>query len=430
MRQINARGRCNIGGRGYSFAMQFNFWFFFIVAAFVIFWKVDFFTTLLNLKSLSAEVPSIFSDIFDADTYAKSQEYTRVRSVFGIGRGVMAVVVFFTFWWLGGFQWLDSWAREFGRGPILTGMIFIGALFLANYLISIPFDLYSTFKIEADFGFNQMTFGTWLGDQVKGLLLGAIIGAPLLALILWLFQTVPNAWLWGWGVMTVFSVFMLYISPTLIMPLFNKFQPIGNGPLKDEIHKMAEKCDYPLKEVSIMDGSKRSTKSNAFFTGFGNNKRIALFDTLVEKHTVPELVAVLAHEIGHFKKKHIVKGMIISFLTSGVIFFLLGRMMENRSLFDAFGVENTSIYLSLVLFGILMQPLGELLGIAGNVMSRKHEFEADAYAAHVTEDPGAMISALKKLSKDNLSNLTPHPAYVFLNYSHPPVIERIEALEK
>lgn len=410
--------------------MQFNAWFFFIVAAFVIFWKVDFFTTLLNMKSLSPGVPDAFRDIFDADTYAKSQEYTRIRSVFGIGKSVLSIVVFFTFWWLVGFQWLDNWVRGFECGPILTGMIFVGVLFLANYLLTIPLDLYSTFKIEADFGFNKMTFGTWMGDQVKALILGVIIGAPMLALILWLFQTVPNAWLWGWVVTTVFSLFLAYVSPTYIMPLFNKFEPIGNGPLKDEIHKMAEKCDFPLKEVSIMDGSKRSSKSNAFFTGFGNNKRIALFDTLVEKHTVPELVAVLAHEIGHFKEKHIVKGITISILTTGLMFFLLGRMMESRSLFDAFGVKETSVYLSLVLFGILMQPVGELLGIGGNILSRKHEFEADAYAAKVTGDPDAMVSALKQLSKDNLSNLTPHPAYVFLNYSHPPVIQRIEALRE
>lgn len=410
--------------------MQFNAWFFFIVAAFVIFWKVDFFITLLNMKSLSPEVPDAFRDIFDANTYAKSQEYTRIRSVFGIGKSVLSIVVFFTFWWLGGFQWLDNWVRGFECGPILTGMIFVGVLFLANYLLTIPLDLYSTFKIEADFGFNKMTFGTWMGDQAKALILGVIIGAPMLALILWLFQTVPNAWLWGWVVTTVFSLFLAYVSPTYIMPLFNKFEPIGNGPLKDEIHKMAEKCDFPLKEVSIMDGSKRSSKSNAFFTGFGNNKRIALFDTLVEKHTVPELVAVLAHEIGHFKEKHIVKGITISILTTGLMFFLLGRMMESRSLFDAFGVKETSVYLSLVLFGILMQPVGELLGIGGNILSRKHEFEADAYAAKVTGDPDAMVSALKQLSKDNLSNLTPDPAYVFLNYSHPPVIQRIEALRE
>ncbi|NNE90425.1 MAG: M48 family metallopeptidase [Verrucomicrobiales bacterium] len=408
--------------------MQINGWFFFIVIALVILWKVDYFTTLLNLKSLSPEVPKGFEDTFDAETYEQSQEYTRSRAVFGVAESVFSLVLFFVFWWLGGFGWLDSWVRGFNQGPIMSGLIFIGVLYVAFSLVTMPFQIYSIFGIEEKFGFNKMSFGLYLADQAKGYLLAAVIGLPILALILWIFQAVPHAWLWGWGATTAFSLLLAYVAPTLILPLFNKFEPLEDGELKSEIHAMAEKCDYPLKEVTQMDGSKRSTKSNAFFTGFGNNKRIALFDTLIAKHTVPELVAVLAHEIGHFKKRHIVKGMVISILTTGVLFFLLGRMMENRSLFDAFGVEQTSVYVSLVLFGILMQPFGQILGVAGNALSRKHEFEADAYAAKVTGEPDAMISALKTLSKDNLSNLTPHPAYVFLNYTHPPVPERIAAL--
>ena len=227
---------------------------------------------------------------------------------------------------------------------------------------------------------------------------------------------------------TTFSLVLAYVAPTWIMPLFNQFKPLEEGELKTEIHAMAEKCEFPLKEVSIMDGSKRSAKSNAFFTGFGNNKRIALFDTLVENHTVPELVGVLAHEIGHFKKRHIVKSLVIGIVTTGAMFFLLGMMMENRALFDAFGVKETSVYVSLVLFGILMSPVNDILSVAGNALSRKHEFEADAYAAEVTDNPQAMADALRKLSKDNLSNLTPHPFYVWLNYTHPPVTQRIEAL--
>jgi STE24 endopeptidase len=250
----------------------------------------------------------------------------------------------------------------------------------------------------------------------------------LLAALLWIFQTVPMAWLWGWGLVTGFSLLLAYVAPTWIMPLFNKFEPLEEGALKTEIHAMAEKCEFPLKEVSVMDGSKRSAKSNAFFTGFGNNKRIALFDTLIENHTVPELVGVLAHEIGHFKKRHIVKSLVIGILTTGVTFFLLGLMMQNRALHDAFGVKETSVYVSLVLFGILMSPVNDLLSIGSHWLSRKHEFEADAYAADVTGNPTAMADALRKLSKDNLSNLTPHPFYVFLNYTHPPVTERVKAL--
>ncbi len=408
--------------------MEYNAWFIAIVLGLFLMWKLDLFATLLNLKALSGEIPATFEGFVDEEAYEQSQEYTRVRAVFGIGEGIFSLVLLFVFWWLGGFGWLDEQVRALGYGPIVSGLIFVVALMLAHHVIDLPFNLYSTFVIEEKFGFNRTTFGTWVLDQLKGLVLGALIGLPLLAALLWIFQSVPMAWIWGWGLVTVFSLALTYVAPTWIMPLFNKFEPLDEGELKTEIHAMAEKCDFPLKEVFVMDGSKRSSKSNAFFTGFGNNKRIALFDTLIENHTVPELVGVLAHEIGHYKRRHIVKSMIIGVVTTGAMFFLLGMMMENRALFDAFGVKETSVYVSLILFGILMSPVNDLLSIGGSLLSRKHEFEADAYAAEVTGNPGAMADALRKLSKDNLSNLTPHPFYVFLNYSHPPVAERVKAL--
>jgi len=415
------------GSRKYP--MQFNIWFFAIVISLFLIWKLEFISTLLNMKALSSEVPGLFRDILDQEKYELSQDYTRTKAVIGIGEGIFSLTLLFAFWWLGGFAWLDNVVRGFGKGPIVSGLIFVGALVVAQAIISLPFDFYNTFVVEEKFGFNQTTFGTYVADLIKGAVLAVVIGVPLLAGLLWIFENVTMAWLWGWGLMTVVSLFLAYVAPTWIMPLFNKFEPIEEGELKTGIHEMAEKCDFPLTEVSIMDGSKRSSKSNAFFTGFGKKKRIALFDTLVEKHTVPELVGVLAHEIGHYKKKHIVTGMIVSILTMGVMFFLLGLMMNNRGLFDAFGIKETSIYVSLVLFGILMSPLNTVLSISGNMLSRKHEFEADAYAAQVTGHPEEMANALKKLSKDNLSNLTPHPFYVFLNYSHPPVVERIAALQ-
>jgi STE24 endopeptidase len=383
---------------------------------------------LLNLKALSSEIPATFEEFIDENAYEQSQEYTRSRATFGIGEGIFSLILLFVFWWLGGFAWLDVQVRAFGYGPLITGLIFVAALILANQIITIPFDLYSTFVIEEKFGFNRTTLATWIMDQAKGLLLGAFFGLPLLAALIWIFQSVPMAWLWGWLLVTVFSLALTYVAPTWIMPLFNKFQPLKDGQLKTEIHLMAEKCEFPLQEVFVMDGSKRSSKSNAFFTGFGKTKRIALFDTLIENHTVPELVGVLAHEIGHYKCRHIVKSIVTGGLTTGAMFFLLGVMMENRALFDAFGVKETSVYVSLILFGILMSPISDLLSIGGSVMSRKHEFEADAYAAEVTGNPVAMADALRKLSKDNLSNLTPHPFYVFVNYSHPPVSERVRAL--
>lgn len=409
--------------------MQYNVWFIAIVLCLFLLWKVDLISTLLNLKSLSPEIPESFQGLVDEEDYQQSQEYTRAKAVFGIGEGIFSLIVLFVFWWLGGFGLLDDRVRGLDHGPLITGMIFIGALLFAQQILAIPFNLYQTFILEEKFGFNRTTFATWVMDRVKGGLIGLVIGAPLLALLLWLFQSVPMAWLWGWLVVTGFSLLLAYVAPTWIMPLFNKFEPLPEGELKTAIHSMAEKCDFPLKEVSVMDGSKRSAKSNAFFTGFGNNKRIALFDTLVENHTTDELVGVLAHEIGHFKERHIVKSMAVGIITTGVMFFLLGLMLNNRSLFDAFGVKETSVYVSLVLFGILMSPLNQVLSVAGNALSRKHEFEADAYAAKATGKPEAMIDALKKLSKDNLSNLTPHPFYTFLNYTHPPVVERIEALD-
>ncbi|MDF1860267.1 MAG: M48 family metallopeptidase [Verrucomicrobiales bacterium] len=408
--------------------MQINAWFLIIVLALFLFWKLDLFATLLNLKALTPEIPDSFREFVDEEVYETSQEYTKAKAVLGIGESIFSLVVLFTFWWLGGFGWLDNAVRGYEQGPIVTGLFFIGALLVAQQILSTPFDLYGTFGLEEKFGFNRSTLATWCMDRVKGAVLGVLIGAPLLAALLWIFQTVPVAWLWGWILTTAFSLALTYIAPTWIMPLFNKFEPLPEGELKTEIHSMAEKCEFPLKEVTVMDGSKRSAKSNAFFTGLGNNKRIALFDTLIENHTVAELVGVLAHEIGHFKKRHIVKSLVIGILTTGAMFFLLGLMMENRSLFDAFGVEKTSVYVSLVLFGILMSPINDLLSIAGNAMSRKHEFEADAYAAEVTGNPEAMANALRKLSKDNLSNLTPHPFYVLLNYTHPPVVERVKAL--
>ncbi len=408
--------------------LQYNVWFFVIVLGLFLFWKLDLVSTLLNLKALSPEIPVAFQEFVDQEAYEKSQEYTRAKSVFGIVESIFSLVVLFVFWWLGGFGWLDELVRGLGRGPIVTGLIFIGLLLFAQQALSTPFELYDTFVLEEQFGFNRTTLATWFVDHLKGAVLGVLIGAPLLALLLWLFESVPVAWLWAWVAVTAFSLLLTYIAPTWIMPLFNKFEPLPEGELKTEIHAMSEKCDFPLKEVSVMDGSKRSAKSNAFFTGLGDNKRIALFDTLIENHTTDELVGVLAHEIGHFKKKHIIKSLVIGIVTTGVMFFLLGLMLNNRALFDAFGVKETSVYVSLVLFGLLLSPLNEILSVSGNWLSRKHEFEADAYAAEVTGKPEAMINALKKLSTDNLSNLTPHPFYVWLNYTHPPVVERVEAL--
>ncbi len=243
--------------------LQYNVWFFVILLALFLSWKLDLVSTLLNLKALSPEIPEAFQGIVDQDAYEKSQEYTRAKSVYGIVEGIFSLVVLFVFWWLGGFGWLDELVRGLGRGPIVTGLIFIGLLLMAQQALSTPFELYNTFVLEEQFGFNRMTLGTWLVDHIKGAVLGVLIGAPLLALLLWLFQSVPMAWLWAWVAVTAFSLLLTYVAPTWIMPLFNKFEPLPDGELKTEIHAMSEKCDFPLKEVSVMDGSKRSAKSRS-----------------------------------------------------------------------------------------------------------------------------------------------------------------------
>ncbi|MEM0896417.1 MAG: M48 family metallopeptidase [Verrucomicrobiota bacterium] len=410
--------------------MELNLYFWIILATVVGLHLLDTIAESLNLKALRPELPDQFKDVFDQEKYAKSQNYTRETTRFGILESTFHLILFLGFWFLGGFGWLDGIIRGWGFGSIVNGLLFFSVLYLTTFLSSLPFTIHDTFKIEAKYGFNKTTKGTFIADQIRGLALGALIGLPLLALILWLFESVENAWLWAWIAVTVFMLLMVYLAPRFIMPLYNKFSPLDDEALKAEIAKMSEECEFPLQEVQIMDGSKRSAKSNAFFTGFGKNRKIALFDTLVEKHTHPELVAVLAHEIGHFKRKHILQGIGLSILQVGIIFFLLGLFVNNDGLCRAFGVEQTSTYASFVFFLMLYKPVGKVLSIGMSILSRKNEFEADAYAAEVTGSPESLVSALKKLSSDNLSNLTPHPFYVFMNYSHPPMTERLAALEQ
>ncbi|MEZ4744800.1 MAG: M48 family metallopeptidase [Calditrichia bacterium] len=400
-----------------------------ILATLLLSYILDLITELLNLKALRDELPTEFSDVFDQEKYRKSQEYTRVKTQFGLISATFNLIVTLVFWFSGGFNWLDMLARQWGFSEIFTGLFYIGILLIANTVLNLPFSIYSTFVIEARFGFNKTTPKTFVLDMLKGLLLGVVIGGALLGGILAFFQFAgANAWLYCWIAVTLFTIFMQFIAPTWIMPLFNKFTPLEDGELRREIMNYAQKVHFPLDNLFVMDGSKRSAKSNAFFTGFGKHKRIALFDTLIEKHSVAELVAILAHEIGHYKKKHILQGMIISILHTGVMFFLLSIFLNHSGLFDAFYMENMSIYAGFIFFGMLFSPISEILGIFMQMFSRKNEFEADQFAAETTQNSSNMISALKKLSANNLSNLTPHPFYVFLNYSHPPVLERIRAL--
>lgn len=406
-----------------------------IVVALLLLWNLDFIATLLNLGSLKPELPEEFSDVFDQEKYAKSQEYTRAGGKYSIITSISSLTVLLVFWFIGGFGWLDNWTRSFGFAEVGTGLLFIGAMLLGNYLTSLPFSIYDTFVLEERFGFNKTTPKVFVVDQIKSIFVMALIGGPLIAALLLIFIHVSAAWLWAWVTFSIFVLAITYLAPSLIMPLFNKFEPMEEGELKDAIYAMAKECEFPLTEITVMDGSRRSAKSNAFFMGFGKNKKIALYDTLVENHSTEELVAVLAHEIGHFKRKHIIQRIVASIAQFGVLFFLLGLIINPESafsqqLFAAFGIPaaNISAHAGFIFFGILFSPVSRLLGIFLNAWSRKHEFEADAYAAESQKSSDHLITALKKLSADNLSNLTPHKLRIALDYSHPPVLVRIEAL--
>ncbi len=407
-----------------------NGYFIFVAVTVIGFYLLDAGSRLLNLSALKPELPRPFADVFDPAEYAKTQDYTRIGTRFGILRDTISLIVFLAFWWLGGFGWLDEAVRSVTDHPVLQGLVFMALMYLASEVISLPLDCYDTFVIEERFGFNKMTLGTFFSDKVKGLVLAVVLGAPILVVVLYLFERFgQSAWLYGWIAVSGFSLLMVYLAPTYIMPLFNKFKPLEDGELKTAIQEMSRKCDFPLTEVYEIDGSKRSTKSNAFFTGLGKNKKIALFDTLIQNNGVDELVAVLAHEIGHYKKKHIFQSLVAGILQMGVLFYLLGFFLKNQGLSDAFGVATASVYGSLVFFSFLFEPISKFFSVLMMIRSRKNEFEADAYAAEVTGKPDDLVNGLKKLSKDNLSNLTPHPFYVFLNYSHPPMLDRIAALQ-
>ena len=403
-----------------------------ILATLLASYLLDLITEIINLKALREELPEEFADVYDREKYRKSQAYTRERTRFGLLTSSFGLLVTLVFWFAGGFNYLDEIVRSWSLGPIWTGLLYIGILILARSAISLPFSIYSTFAIEERYGFNKTTPKTFILDLIKGTALGIVIGGAVLAGVLYFFEySGPYAWLYCWIAVTLFSLVMQFIAPTWIMPLFNKFTPLEEGDLRSAIMDYARSVKYPLENLFVMDGSKRSSKSNAFFTGFGKHKRIALFDTLIENQTVPEIVAVLAHEIGHFKKKHILQSMVIGILHTGVMFYLLSIFLSHQGLFEAFYMENaaaTPIYAGLIFFGMLFSPIEMILSVFMQIFSRKNEFEADRYAAQTTGDPESMVSALKKLSAHNLSNLTPHPFYVFLNYSHPPVLERIRAI--
>ncbi len=413
------------------FKRAMNLYAWIILSALLVEYFLNLAADLLTLKTLNPNLPEEFQGFYDEVTYRKSQEYTRASTRFGILTSTIQLAATLLFWFCGGFNALDVWVRSFGFGPVITGLIYIGILLLLVGALSLPFHIYQTFAIEERFGFNKTTPRTFILDLIKIIGLSIALGGPLLGGILAFFQYAgPNAWIACWAVSAGFILLVQFIAPTWIMPLFNKFQPLEEGELKSRLMAYAQSVRFPLEGIYVMDGSRRSTKSNAFFTGFGNHKRIALFDTILKNHTPEEILAILAHEIGHYKKRHMQFGLVVSIAHMGVIFYLLSIFLTHKGLFDAFHMRHMSIYAGLIFFGMLYSPVELILSLFLNALSRRHEYQADRFAAESTGLADTMITALKRLSAHNLSNLTPHPLDTLLRASHPLVLKRIKALRQ
>ncbi len=405
-----------------------NILFYIIIAILIIEFLIDSFLDFLNAKRYNDPVPEELSDVFDPKEYKKSQEYKKTNFSFGLWSSAFSLALTLAFLFLGGFEWVDSFARSLSENPIVIALVFFSIIIVGSDIVTTPFGYYKTFVIEEKFGFNKTTRSTFVWDKLKGWGMLFIIGGGILALIIWFYEWAgSNFWIYAWVVIAFFTLFMNLFYSKLIVPLFNKQKPLEEGSLKSKIESYAHKVGFELKNIFVIDGSKRSTKANAYFSGFGKEKRVTLYDTLINDLEEDEIVAVLAHEVGHYKRKHIIFNIITSILLTGLTLFILSLFVNNPEVSKAIGVTQPSFHAALIGFGILYSPISEITGLIMNYMSRKFEYQADDYAKK-TFAGKPLISSLKKLSKNSLSNLTPHPAYVFMHYSHPPLIARVKNL--
>ena len=406
-----------------------SFWLLLVTAVLLCALLLETIVSLLNLRALQPNLPEEFIDIFDASEYEKSQAYTKARARFSLISGGCSSLLTIIFLLTGGFNWIDLKIRSLDQGELSSGLIFISALAILSFIVNLPFSIYSTFVIEENFGFNKTSVKTYILDLTKGVALAICLGLPLLAGILWFFTNFgSSSWLYCWFLLVAFMIVVQLLAPSLIMPLFNKFSPLPEGELKNTIEQYAIKQRFQIQGIYTMDGSKRSTKLNAFFTGFGRFRKIVFFDTLMEKLQSDQILAVLAHEMGHYRLRHIHKMLLFSVLQTGLMMFLLGQFLQYDEISLSLGMSYASTYSGLLFFSLLFTPISLVFSIIFNLFSRKHEFEADKYAALTTHNVNSLISGLQELSKANLSNLTPHPVYVFIHYSHPPVLSRIRNL--
>lgn len=405
-----------------------NTLFYIIIAILALQFLLETFMNYLNARHYGDPVPGELADVFDKEEYQKSQDYKKTNYRFGLLTSTFSVILTLAFLVFGGFEWVDRIAQGITDNTILMALIFFGIVMIGSSILTTPFAYYRTFVIEEKFGFNKSSLKLFIIDKIKGWLMLSLLGGGILALVIWFFQWAgSNFWIYAWALVAVFSIFMNLFYSRLIVPLFNKQTPLEEGGLKSKITTYAEKVGFELQHIFVIDGSKRSTKANAYFSGFGREKRVTLYDTLISDLDDEEIVAVLAHEVGHYKRRHIIFNMIASLVLTGVTLFILSLFINNPEVSLAIGVSQPSFHAALIGFGILYSPISEITGLVMNYLSRKFEFQADDYAKK-TFAGKPLITSLKKLSKNSLSNLTPHPAYVFMNYSHPPLIDRIRNL--
>ena len=404
--------------------------FYIIIAIIIINFIKDKVLDAINAKHYNDPIPKELNDVYDTEEYKKSQAYKATNYKFGLWSSLFSLLLTLVFLLLDGFEYVDNMARNYSDQPIVIGLIFFGIIMIAGDILTTPFSYYKTFVIEEKFEFNKTTKKLFILDKLKGLIMTVILGGGIIALIIWFYQiTGTKFWLYTWGIVTVFTVFMNMFYSKLIVPLFNKQTPLEEGDLRNKISDYAESVGFNLKKIFIIDGSKRSTKANAYFSGFGSEKRVTLYDTLVDDLDDEEIVAVLAHEVGHYKRKHIIFNLVTSILLTGLTLFILSIFISNPLLSNAIGVEIPSFHVGLIAFGLLYSPISELTGLIMNYVSRVFEYQADDYAKN-TYRAEPLITSLKKLSKNSLSNLTPHKSYVFMHYSHPTLLERIKNLKK
>ena len=386
-------------------------------------------SSVLNMNSITKAVPDGFHEYYDQEKYAKSQAYLRDKTRFGLISGLFSLIITLIVIHTGVFGILDELVRSNSSHTITSGLIFFGILFIVNDIINLPFSIYGTFVIEEKYGFNKTTVKTFLSDKLKGYGLTIVLGSIVIIPVLYFFDSYgSNGWWIAWSLITAFMIAVQPLFVHVIAPMFNKFTPLEDGELRTSIEEFAGKVNFPIGRIDVMDGSRRSAHSNAYFSGFGKSRRIALFDTLLDKHSTEEIVSVVAHEVGHYKKKHIILGTILSVLETGIMLFVFRFIMSDPDLFLVFGVEQVSVYAGIIFFGLLYAPVNLITSLFTCALSRHNEYQADHYAFDTTGNKEALISMLKGLAANNLSHLTPHPMTVFLSYSHPPVTKRIEAI--